>query len=162
SVPPDAAGDPVIDLHGDTLRQQNHLAWSGYLSTTGVYGDRQGGWVDEESALTPTGERGRRRLAAEMAWLQLTPAAHLFPLPGIYGPGSSALDAVREGRARNIVKPEQVFSRIHVADIVQVILASIHHPHPGRAYNVCDDDAAPPAEVVLHACTLLGVAPPAP
>lgn len=160
SVPPDAAGDPVIDLHGETLRQQSHFSWTGYLSTTGVYGDRQGGWVDEDSALTPSGERGRRRLAAEREWLRLTPAAHLFRLAGIYGPGSSALDAVRAGRARNIVKPGQVFSRIHVADIVQVVRASIAKPAPGRAYNVCDDDAAPPADVVLHACSLLGVSPP--
>lgn len=162
SVPPDAAGDPVIDCHGDVLRRQRHFAWTGYLSTTGVYGDRQGGWVDEDSALTPSGERGRRRLAAERQWLQLTPAAHLFRLAGIYGPGSSALDTVRDGRARNILKPGQVFSRIHVADIVQVVLASIAHPHPGQAYNVCDDDAAPPADVVLHACDLLGVTPPPP
>jgi nucleoside-diphosphate-sugar epimerase len=162
SVPPDAAGDPVIDCHGVVLRQQRHFAWSGYLSTTGVYGDRQGGWVDEDSDLTPSGERGNRRLAAEQHWLQLNPAAHLFRLAGIYGPGSSAIDTVREGRARNILKPGQVFSRIHVADIVQVVLASIAHPHPGRAYNVCDDDAAPPADVVLYACDLLGVAPPPP
>jgi len=162
SVPPDAAGDPVIDCHGAVLRQQQHLAWTGYLSTTGVYGDRQGGWVDEESALTPSGARGRRRLDAERQWLQMTPAAHLFRLAGIYGPGSSTLDSVREGRARNIVKPGQVFSRIHVADIVQVVCASIAQPHPGRAYNVCDDDAAQPADVVLYACELLGVAPPPP
>ncbi|HVJ36135.1 MAG TPA: SDR family oxidoreductase [Terriglobia bacterium] len=162
SVPPDAAGDPVIDLHGAVLRQQKNFAWTGYLSTTGVYGDRQGGWVDEESALQPSGERGRRRLAAEKAWLELTPPAHLFRLAGIYGPGSSALDTVRAGRARNIVKPGQVFSRIHVADIVQVLLASIARPHPGRAYNVCDDDAAPPADVVLYACRLLGIEPPPP
>ncbi|HVI89841.1 MAG TPA: SDR family oxidoreductase [Dongiaceae bacterium] len=162
SVPPDAAGDPVIDCHGAVLRQQRHLAWTGYLSTTGVYGDRQGGWVDEDSDLTPSGERGRRRLAAERHWLQLVPPAHLFRLAGIYGPGSSALDSVRDGHARNIVKPGQVFSRIHVADIVQVVLASIAHPHPGRAYNVCDDDAAPPADVVLYACDLLGLTPPPP
>ncbi|HVJ40573.1 MAG TPA: SDR family oxidoreductase [Dongiaceae bacterium] len=162
SVPPDAAGDPVIDLHGADLRQQRDFAWTGYLSTTGVYGDRQGQWVDEDSALQPSGERGRRRLAAERQWLELTPPAHLFRLAGIYGPGSSALDTVRAGRARNIVRPGQVFSRIHVADIVQVLLASIEHPHPGRAYNVCDDDAAPPADVVLHACRLLGVEPPPP
>jgi nucleoside-diphosphate-sugar epimerase len=162
SVPPDATGDPVIDLHGDQLRQQRHLAWIGYLSTTGVYGDRDGGWVDEESELQPSAERGARRLAAERQWLTLSPASHLFRLAGIYGPGSSALDTVRSGRARNIVKPGQVFSRIHVADIVQVLLASIAHPSPGRAYNVCDDEAAPPADVILYACDLLGVEPPPP
>lgn len=162
SVPPDADGDPVMDLHGDVLRAQRHLAWTGYLSTTGVYGDRDGGWVDEDSALEPSGQRGARRLAAERQWLTLTPPAHLFRLAGIYGPGSSALDTVRAGRARNIVKPGQVFSRIHVADIVQVLLASIEQPSPGRAYNLCDDEAAPPADVILYACELLGVAPPPP
>lgn len=162
SVPPDAAGDPVMDLHGDVLRAQRHFAWTGYLSTTGVYGDRDGGWVDEDSALEPSGERGARRLAAERQWLRLAPAAHLFRLAGIYGPGSSALDTVRAGRARNIVKPGQVFSRIHVADIVQVLQASIARPAPGRAYNLCDDEAAPPADVILYACALLGVAPPPP
>jgi nucleoside-diphosphate-sugar epimerase len=160
SVPPDAQGDPVLDLHGETLNKLRHFAWTGYLSTTGVYGDRQGGWADEESPLQPSGERGARRLAAEQAWLRLTPAAHLFRLAGIYGPGSSALDTVRAGRARRVVKPGQVFSRIHVEDIAQILAASIDRPSPGRAYNVCDDDAASPSDVVLYACQLLGVAPP--
>lgn len=162
SVPPDAHGDPVFDLHGEVLKQQRHFAWTGYLSTTGVYGDRQGAWVDEESPLQPSGERGARRVAAEQQWLQLDPPAHLFRLAGIYGPGSSALDTVREGRARNVVKPGQVFSRIHLTDIVQVLLASIAKPTAGRAFNVCDDDAAPPSDVVLYACELLGLAPPPP
>lgn len=162
SVPPDAIGDPVIDTHGDVLRQQRHFTWVGYLSTTGVYGDRQGDWVDEGSALQPSGERGARRVAAEQQWLQLSPPAHLFRLAGIYGPGSSALDTLRAGRARNVVKPGQVFSRVHLDDIVQVLQASIAQPAPGRAYNVCDDDAAPPSDVVLYACDLLGVAPPPP
>ncbi|HWA46716.1 MAG TPA: SDR family NAD(P)-dependent oxidoreductase, partial [Dongiaceae bacterium] len=161
SVPPDAEGDPVIDLHRAAIDAvAPTLAWIGYLSTTGVYGDRAGGWVDETSALQPSGERGRRRLAAEQAWLSLKQPAHLFRLAGIYGPGSSALDAVREGRARRVVKAGQVFSRIHVEDIAQVLEASIKRPHPGTAYNVCDDDAAPPADVVTFACELLKVAPP--
>jgi nucleoside-diphosphate-sugar epimerase len=162
AVPPDERGDPVLDTHGAAIaRSATHLAWIGYLSTTGVYGDRQGDWVDESSALTPTGERGRRRLAAETAWLALPQPAHLFRLAGIYGPGRSALDTVRSGKARRIAKPGQVFSRIHVADIVQVLLASIARPNPGTAYNVCDDDAADPAEVITYACKLLNVAPPA-
>ncbi len=160
SVPPDDAGDPVIDCHGDLLRRQDHFAWTGYLSTTGVYGDRQGGWVDEASALTPSGQRGARRLAAERQWLTLDPAAHLFRLAGIYGPGSSAIETVQAGRARRVIKPGQVFSRIHVADIAQVLRASIARPNPGAAYNVCDDDAAPPADVITYACDLLGVVPP--
>ena len=160
SVPPDAAGDPVIDLHRAEIDSTTHLAWIGYLSTTGVYGDRQGDWVDETSALNPSGERGMRRLKAERAWLTLTLPAHLFRLAGIYGPGSSALDTVREGRARRVVKAGQVFSRIHVDDIVAVLAASIARPHAGAAYNVCDDDPAPPADVITYACELLNVTPP--
>ncbi len=161
SVPPDAQGDPVIDVHRAAIDAiAPGFAWIGYLSTTGVYGDRAGGWVDETSALEPSGERGRRRLAAERGWLDLKQPAHLFRLAGIYGPGSSALDAVREGRARRVIKAGQVFSRIHVEDIAQVLEASMARPNPGVAYNVCDDDAAPPADVVTFACALLKVAPP--
>jgi nucleoside-diphosphate-sugar epimerase len=161
SVPPDAQGDPVIAAHRAEIDAvAPSLAWIGYLSTTGVYGDRAGGWVDEASALRPSGERGRRRLAAELQWLSLKQPAHLFRLAGIYGPGSSALDTVREGRARRVVKAGQVFSRIHVEDIAQVLEASIKRPNPGAAYNVCDDDAAAPADVVTFACALLNVAPP--
>ncbi|HNB27684.1 MAG TPA: SDR family oxidoreductase, partial [Alphaproteobacteria bacterium] len=161
SVPPDEAGDPVLDLHREAVDAvAPGLAWIGYLSTTGVYGDRAGGWVDENSALTPSGARGARRVAAERAWLGLRQPAHLFRLAGIYGPGSSALDTVRAGRAKRVVKPGQVFSRIHVDDIVQVLEASMARPDPGAAYNVCDDDAAPPADVIAYACQLLGVAPP--
>jgi len=164
SVPPDAAGDPVLDLHGPAIEAESGLAWVGYLSTTGVYGDRAGGWVDEESQLEPTGERGRRRVAAEAAWLDLWRRAgqpvHVFRLAGIYGPGRSALDALRDGRAQRIDKPGQVFSRIHVADIVRVLRASMARPRPGAIYNVCDDDPAPPADVVAHAAGLLGLAAP--
>ena len=161
SVPPDDRGDPVLDVHGAAIAKATpNLRWIGYLSTTGVYGNRQGDWVDETSALTPTGERGRRRLAAETEWLALPLAAHLFRLAGIYGPGRSALDTVRSGKARRIVKPGQVFSRIHVEDIAQVLQASIARPNPGAAYNVCDDDAADPAEVITYACKLLNVPPP--
>lgn len=156
SVPPDPAGDPVLDHHAGDLRQLRGIAWAGYLSTTGVYGDRQGGWVDEQSTLAPTGERGSRRLAAERAWLALGLPVHVFRLAGIYGPGRSALEAVRSGTARRIDKPGQVFSRIHVEDIAQVLLASIARPNPGAAYNVCDDDPAPPAAVIAEACRLLG------
>ncbi|MCC7049954.1 MAG: SDR family oxidoreductase [Alphaproteobacteria bacterium] len=160
SVPPDAAGDPVIDHHGTDLRQLSGIEWAGYLSTTGVYGDRGGQWVDERSALTPTGQRGERRVAAERAWLGLGLPMHVFRLAGIYGPGRSALDTVREDRARRIDKPGQVFSRIHIEDIAAVLQASIARPDPGAIYNVCDDDPAPPHEVIDEACRLLGVAPP--
>jgi nucleoside-diphosphate-sugar epimerase len=161
SVPPDGAGDPVLGVHGaEIAAAAARLDWIGYLSTTGVYGDRAGGWVDETSTLSPTGERGRRRVGAETAWLALPQPAHLFRLAGIYGPGRSALDTVRAGKARRVVKPGQVFSRIHVEDIAQVLLASIAHPNPGAAYNVCDDDAADPAAVIAHACALLNLPPP--
>jgi nucleoside-diphosphate-sugar epimerase len=164
SVPPETGGEPVLAKYGADLRRLRGIAWIGYLSTTGVYGDRDGGWVDEASALEPTGERGRRRVAAERAWLELGRdgglPAHLFRLAGIYGPGRSALDTVRASSARRIDKPGQVFSRIHVDDIVQVLCASIARPDPGAAYNVCDDDPAPPAQVIEEACRLLGVAAP--
>jgi nucleoside-diphosphate-sugar epimerase len=169
SAPPDGrsepSGDPALDVHGDDIAALGPgLAWLGYLSTTGVYGDRQGGWVDETGALTPSGERGRRRLEAERGWLALGERhripVQLFRLAGIYGPGRSALDTVRSGDAKRIIKPGQVFSRIHVADIATVLEASIARPRPGAAYNVCDDDPASPAEVIDYACRLLGVEPP--
>ncbi len=160
SIPPDAGGDPAIGQHGREIAAAPDLRWVGYLSTTGVYGDCGSAWVDEASPLAPSGERGRRRMLAEAAWAALPQKAHLFRLAGIYGPGSSALDTVREGRARRVVKPGQVFSRIHVSDIASTIVASMARPNPGAAYNVCDDDPAPPADVVTYACALLGVAPP--
>ncbi|MEA2781618.1 MAG: hypothetical protein QOK29_3162 [Rhodospirillaceae bacterium] len=164
SVPPDDVGDPVIDVHGPALARLAGLAWIGYLSTTGVYGDRDGGWVDEESELRPTGKRGRRRVAAEAAWMELWRRrglpVHLFRLAGIYGPGRSALENLARDRAQRIDKPGQVFSRIHVDDIATTLNASMRHPHAGAIYNVCDDDPAPPAEVVAYAADLLGVPPP--
>ncbi len=164
SVPPDGDGDPVLDVHGSDLAAAQNLRWLGYLSTTGVYGDRKGGWVDEGSKLSPTGSRGQLRCTAEAAWLALgrdfARPVHIFRLAGIYGPGRSALDRVRGGRAKRIVKPGQVFSRIHVADIVQVLRASMDRPAAGAVYNVCDDMPAPPQDVITHACALLGVDPP--
>ncbi len=163
SVPPNAGGDPVLGHHAADIEALQSLTWIGYLSTTGVYGDRQGGWVDESSPLNPTGERGHRRVTSENEWnnLRTDAAVHLFRLAGIYGPGRSALDTVRSGRARRIVKPGQVFSRIHVDDIAQVLLASISRPDPNAIYNVCDAEAAPPQDVIAYACDLLGVeAPP--
>ena len=164
SIPPDDAGDPVLDLHGVALAGQPQLRWFGYLSTTGVYGDRGGDWVDEQSDLQPTGERGRRRVAAEVGWSRLAHAEglplHIFRLAGIYGSGRSALDSLRAGTAKRIIKAGQVFSRIHVADIAQVLRASMTRPNPGAVYNVCDDDPAPPWEVIEYAAELLGVTPP--
>lgn len=163
SVPPDAQGDAVTDTHARDIAALPGLRWAGYLSTTGVYGDRNGDWVDENAGLHPTGPRGRARVDAERAWLDLLRVGvpvHLFRLAGIYGPGRSALDAVRSGAAKRIVKPGQVFSRIHVDDIANVLEASIAKPNPGTAYNVCDDDPAPPQDVIAYACALLGKEPP--
>ena len=164
SVPPDDAGDPVLDLHAGGIAALPGLAWLGYLSTTGVYGDRGGGWVDETSAPAPTGERGRRRVMAEEGWLDLWRRrgvpVHIFRLAAIYGPGRSPFAALRGGTAKRVGKPGQVFSRIHVADLAQVLRASIARPRPGAVYNVCDDDPASPEAVVAYAAKLLGTPPP--
>ena len=164
SIPPDAEGDPALDCHGAEFAAIEGLEWIGYLSTTGVYGDTGGAWVDESAAPSPTGARGKRRLEAERGWLALAEdhglAVQVFRLAGIYGPGRNALATVRRGEAKRIAKPGQVFSRIHVADIAQVLAASIAKPRAGAIYNVCDDEPAPAADVVTHACALLGVAPP--
>jgi len=165
SIPPDATGDRVIKAHAAQLAGlQGRIGWVGYLSTTGVYGDRKGGWVDETSDLTPTTDRGRLRVAAEAEWRSLCEQAglplHIFRLAGIYGPGRNALRQVASGRARRIDKPGQVFSRIHVDDIAQTLAASIAAPDPGAVYNLCDDEAAPPQDVITYAARLLGREPP--
>jgi nucleoside-diphosphate-sugar epimerase len=164
SVPPDAGGDLVLAVHGDDIAEIETLCWLGYLSTTGVYGDRRGGWVDESAELLPSGERGRRRVAAEAAWLELWRRrgvpVHIFRLAGIYGPGRCAFDALRAGTAKRIDKPGQVFSRVHVEDLAAVLIASMQRPRPGAVYNVCDDDPAAPEAVVAYAARLLGVPPP--
>lgn len=164
SAPPGSNGDPVLRHHKDDIARLSDLAWVGYLSTTGVYGDRKGEWVDEGCERTPSGTRGERRVVAEDGWLDLRRThqvpVHLFRLAGIYGPGRNALETVRSGRARRVDKPGQVFSRIHVDDIAQILKASIEHLNPGTAYNVCDDEAAAPQTVIEYACTLLQVDPP--
>ena len=163
AVPPDEAGDPVLDGMEDDLGGLRPV-WAGYLSTTGVYGDTGGAWVDETAPVQPSGLRQQRRVDAERGWLALEAAhgvpIHIFRLAGIYGPGRSALDQVRAGIAKRIDKPDHVFSRIHVDDISGVLLASMARPRPGAVYNVCDDQPAAPADVVNHACQRLGVAPP--
>ncbi|MGX0974665.1 nucleoside-diphosphate-sugar epimerase [Roseovarius sp. MBR-51] len=159
SAGPDAAGDPVLARYHDAIAQAApRLDWVGYLSTTGVYGDHAGGWVDEATPLTPSTRRGQMRVAAEAAW-QAIPGLplHIFRLAGIYGPGRGPFEKVRQGTARRIVKPGQVFSRIHVEDIAQVLEASINRPDPGAIYNLCDDDPAPPQDVIGHAAELLGL-----
>lgn len=165
SAAPTQDGDPVLAAFRNDLSRARPR-WLGYLSTTGVYGDRQGGWVDEDSVLDGSGPRGQARIQAEADWQALARdhdlPLHIFRLAGIYGPGRGPFQKVRDGTARRIIKPGQVFSRIHVEDIAQVLLASIMAPAPGGIYNVCDDDPAPPQEVIEHAARLLGLpVPPA-
>ncbi len=164
SAGPDADGDPVLArIRAEIVAAAYHLKWAGYLSTTGVYGDHQGGWVTEDTPLTPSTTRGRHRVLAESQW-QHVPGLplHIFRLAGIYGPGRGPFAKVRAGSARRIIKEGQVFSRIHVDDIAQALAASIAHPEPGATYNLCDDDPAPPQDVIAHAAELLGMPiPPA-
>ncbi|BCW87000.1 Protein YeeZ [Alphaproteobacteria bacterium SO-S41] len=164
SAPPTDSGDPFIAVHGAALAAlPGTLAWLGYLSTTGVYGDAGGDWVDEAAPLAPVHARGARRVAAEAAWATLgeesgAPAV-IFRLPGIYGPGRSAFDNLRAGTAKRLVKPGQVFSRIHVADIAAAIEAALALTE-GTVLNIADDEPAPPQDVVTYAAELLGIAPP--
>lgn len=168
SIPPGADGDPALRHHREDLRSCESLCWVGYLSTPAVYGDRRGGWAREEEEPTPGSDRGRRRAAAERAWLDafsdLDAAAQVFRIAGIYGPGPrrNALESVRAGIARIIEKPGQVFNRIHVDDIGSVLLASMARPRHGGIYNVADTEACDPGDPVRFACTLLGVDPPQP
>jgi len=169
SIPPDASGEPVIHRHGEAIGEglKTHpLSWIGYLSTIGVYGDQQGRWIDEECPTSPISKTSERRVVAEQQWLDFgrlhAVPAHIFRLPGIYGPnGRSQLDALRAGHARRIVKPGQVFNRIHVNDLARVVIASMHKPGGSAIYNVTDNEPAPAHEVVAYAAKLLGIdAPP--
>jgi nucleoside-diphosphate-sugar epimerase len=164
SVSPDAEGDPVLRTAGAAITEAApHLVWAGYLSTTGVYGDHQGRWVDESTPPAPAKGRSARRLEAERAWATVPGLPlHVFRLSGIYGPERSALDRLRAGTARRIVKEGQVFSRIHVDDIAQVLAASMARPDLGALHNLADDLPAPPEDVIEHAARLLGLpVPPA-
>jgi nucleoside-diphosphate-sugar epimerase len=159
SAAPDGTGDPFLNAQAATLAASRPV-WMGYLSTTGVYGDHQGAWVDEDTALAPTTQRGRWRVQAERQWQGTGLPLHVFRLAGIYGPGRGPFEKVRDGTARRIIKPGQVFSRIHVDDIAQVLAASMAAPSPGAIYNVCDDDPAPPEDVLSYAAHLLGLPDP--
>ncbi len=162
SAGPSADGDPVLaGLGAEIARIAPRLKWVGYLSTTAVYGDHGGGWVDEGTPPNPASKRGQWRVEAENAWAAMPDLAlHIFRLAGIYGPGRGPFAKVRAGTARRIIKEGQVFSRIHVADIAQVLVASINRPNPGAIYNLCDDDPAPPQDVIAHAAELLGLPVP--
>lgn len=158
SAAPDETGDPFLRQFGPQIRAARP-DWLGYLSTTSVYGDRGGDWVDEDSDLLPETDRGRERVEAERDWLASGLPVHIFRLAGIYGPGRGPLEKARRGGPA-VVKPGQVFGRIHVDDIAQVLEASIRRPCPGRAYNVCDDEPAPAEEVLDYAAALLGLPAP--
>jgi nucleoside-diphosphate-sugar epimerase len=165
SIPPDPQGDPALDAFSAAIASAQRLQWIGYLSTIGVYGDQGGRWIDERTPASPTSQRSINRLKAEQAWLDLGnathKAAHVFRLAGIYGPGRNQLVQLAQGTARRIVKPGQVFNRIHVQDIARIVSASIRQPRAGAIYNVTDSEPAPPQDVVAFAAALLGREPPA-
>jgi nucleoside-diphosphate-sugar epimerase len=165
SAPPGEHGDPLLHLHRDDLEAAQELDWIGYLSTVGVYGDHQGTWVDETTPPTPGSPRSKQRLHAETAWTDFAEAQGLtlqiFRLAGIYGPGRNALARLIAGKERRIDKPEQVFNRIHLADIAAVVTAGIRAGGITGVFNVADDEPAAPQEVVAFAAELLGIDPPA-
>ncbi|WP_232475856.1 Rossmann-fold NAD(P)-binding domain-containing protein [Flavisphingomonas formosensis] len=156
SVPPEGYGDPVLARYGAIIAGAP-LAWCGYISSTGVYGDTGGAWVDESAPIG--GGRRSARVEADSAWAALRPDVRVFRLPGIYGPGRSALDRVREGKAHRIDLAGQVFSRVHVDDIVSGVLAAIDRG-PAGIYNLADDRPASQNAVIEAACDLVGMAPP--
>jgi len=159
SIPPNDQGiDPVAACL--PALESAQLRWFGYLSTTGVYGNSQGAWVDEDTPVNPQSERSRHRVRAEVAFLQSQLPTHIFRLPGIYGPGRSILDRLRTGKARRIDKPGHVFCRIHVDDIVRTLWTSMQQPQPGSIYNVSDDEPTEPSHLIVEAAHLLGIAPP--
>lgn len=158
SIPPGSAGDPAIAAFADMLQGSRRKVV--YLSTIGVYGDHGGAWVDESTPPQGTLDRNRMRIAAEQAWTDATGGdAAILRLAGIYGPGRNALATLRAGTARRIIKPGQIFNRIHVDDIAGAIMAAVHH-RGGGIWNVCDDEPAPPQDVIAYAAQLMGVAPP--
>lgn len=164
TIPPGEMADPAIAQHASEIAAAPHLTWIGYCSTTGVYGDRDGAWVDETAAVNPQSDRSRKRVAAEQAWTTIgrdrgTPV-QIFRLAGIYGPGRSPLDRIRSGKARSIDKPGQVFNRIHVHDIAGAVATGIRRPEIVGPINCADNEPAPPAIVNAYAAKLLGCPPP--
>lgn len=164
SVPPGKDGDPVLRHHASDLEAAPSIAWMGYLSTVGVYGDWHGAWVDEDTPPNPNLVRARRRVAAEASWLELGARTgrrvQVFRLSGIYGPGRSAIERLRAGIARRIVKPGQVFNRIHVDDIAEALSAAMAGSGTHDVYNVTDDEPAPPQDVITFAASILKMQPP--
>ena len=165
STPPAEGGDPTYLQFGEAIAAARTGTWLGYLSTTGIYGDQAGGWVDEAVPPQPRSARSARRVETERLWLELGEQAGLnvaiFRLSGIYGPGRNALVALARGTAQRIVKPGQVSNRIHVDDIAQVLSASIDRPRPAAIYNVSDNEPAPPQDIIAFAAQLAGIPVPA-
>lgn len=166
SIPPDAHGDPALRHYGDAIAAAPSIRWIGYFSTVGVYGDASGNWVDETSATKPGTERGQRRLDAENGWSDLARASGkalvIYRLPGIYGPGRSAIDQLKAGTARRIFKPGQLTNRVHVEDIATAAEASIDLSPGVHIFNVTDDLPAAPQDVIAYGAELLGLpCPPA-
>ena len=163
SIPPDERGDPALNCHRDTLDRAQNLQWIGYFSTVGVYGDFGGAWIDETAATNPLNRRSQWRVAAEEAWRDYAEARGvplmILRLAGIYGPGRSAYDKLRDGTARRIVKPGQVFNRIHVDDIARVTAMAAGRRLAGT-FNLADNEPAPPQDLVSYAAEKLGVPPP--
>lgn len=159
SIAPDINGDPVLRHHVDDLAQSTKLRWLSYLSTIGVYGNRDGAWIDETATVMPLSQRSMRRVAAENAWLEFARAKaiplQIFRLAGIYGPGRSAIDKIIAGTARRLIKPGQVFNRIHVDDITETLIAGLERPQHTGFFNVTDDLPAPPQDVVEFAAQIL-------
>lgn len=164
TVPPDETGDPVLLRHGEAIASAPRLKWIGYISTTGVYGDRDGGWVDENTEPAPQSDRSRRRLAAEWAWRALADrrAVDLFRLGGIYGPGRSPFDSLRAGSARRVIRPGHTFGRIHRDDIVRALLAAMRQDRASgvRVLNLTDDEPTESAAVIEEAARLLRIPAP--
>lgn len=159
SAAPDARGDIFLQNHRDQI-SASAAVWIGYLSTTAVYGDHQGAWVTESTPPNPQSARAVARVLAENQWLDTGLPVQIFRLAGIYGPGRGPFAKVRDGTARRIIKKNQVFSRIHVDDIAATLAASIARPRAGAIYNVCDNNPAPPEDVLSFAADLLGLPPP--
>lgn len=166
SIPPDGDGDPALRVYGSDIASSPSITWIGYFSSVSVYGDSKGEWVDEKTTPEPVTERGMHRLAAENAWIEFGRASGktivILRLPGIYGPGRSAIDQLRAGKARRIFKPGQVTNRVHVDDIATATEASLELPSGVHVFNVTDDLPAPPQDVIAYGAELLGVpCPPA-
>lgn len=164
SIAPNDDGDPTLLAYGDSLRKLAALRWVGYLSSTNVYGNHDGAWVDETSATKPSLQRGQRRLIAEQDWTKLGEKAgcaiHIFRLAGIYGPGKNAIRSVLDGKAKRIIKPGQVFGRIHRDDIAAALWLAANSSVESNIFNLADDLPAPPQDVIMEAARLLGRAPP--